>query len=263
MELTTYGQRIYRVRKSLNMTMSEFAKVIDVSGKSTVNEWEKDRAAPSDQSLKKIALISSAEENWLKYGSPEEYLYKILYAESFKETELRNKILSYIELKIELPNVLNIPSMDASGNAMKYSVLLKKVKELTDIEISIVIEDNIKDLLSEFENKNDVYSQDILLIKKAITFFSNEAIEQEFTFEGEYRIIEDALKAHTPRSSISPSSYSTFESYLQTLPDSMFDLNEKIDLYYSARLSDVVLDAMIKIKDIKQERLEKIKELDI
>ena len=43
----------------------------------------------------------------------------------------------------------------------------------------------------------------------------------------------------------------------------MFDLNEKIDLYYSARLSDVVLDAMIKIKDIKQERLEKIKELDI
>ena len=97
-----FGNRIKVVRTDLNLTMDEFAKRIGVSGKSTVNEWEKGRSKPNKNAMKKISEISNVPLEWFYFGDPELYLFNLLNSAAKKDGKLRSTILEYLYQKTDL-----------------------------------------------------------------------------------------------------------------------------------------------------------------
>lgn len=62
------GKRLRRLRKDNNLTLAEVAKRCGVSGKSTVNAWEKGRAYPKKH-IDKLAKMYGATVDYLNYGN--------------------------------------------------------------------------------------------------------------------------------------------------------------------------------------------------
>lgn len=67
------GQRIKRLRSEKNMSMDTLAKMVGVSGKSTINEWEKGRSLPHDKNMNRLAKLFGVQADYIKHGSLSEY----------------------------------------------------------------------------------------------------------------------------------------------------------------------------------------------
>lgn len=65
--MDTIGQRIYHLRKVLNLSMEKFGEKICIT-KSSVNSLEKDVNSPSDQTFKLICKEYNVDPFWLKTG---------------------------------------------------------------------------------------------------------------------------------------------------------------------------------------------------
>lgn len=63
------GERIYRIRKSLDLSQAEIAEKVGVNIK-TVNRWENDQADPRRQSRAALAEMSGYPESFFKRKSP-------------------------------------------------------------------------------------------------------------------------------------------------------------------------------------------------
>ncbi len=72
------GRRIKEIRTNLGYSMSQFGELISNSPKTTVNNWERGINLPKEDKLKKIALLGKTTTNELLYGSPEEFITKIV-----------------------------------------------------------------------------------------------------------------------------------------------------------------------------------------
>ncbi len=72
------GRRIKEIRTNLGYSMSQFGELISNSPKTTVNNWERGISLPKEDKLKKIALLGKTTTNELLYGSPEEFITKIV-----------------------------------------------------------------------------------------------------------------------------------------------------------------------------------------
>lgn len=72
------GRRIKEIRTNLGYSMSQFGELISNSPKTTVNNWERGINLPKEGKLKKIALLGKTTTNELLYGSPEEFIRKIV-----------------------------------------------------------------------------------------------------------------------------------------------------------------------------------------
>lgn len=72
------GRRIKEIRTNLGYSMSQFGELISNSPKTTVNNWERGINLPKEDKLKKIALLGKMTTNELLYGSPEEFITKIV-----------------------------------------------------------------------------------------------------------------------------------------------------------------------------------------
>ncbi|WP_343008500.1 helix-turn-helix transcriptional regulator [Parolsenella catena] len=64
----TFGQKVRYVRKKLDYTQTEFAKVLSVSF-ATVNRWENGRVAPSVLAAK--AFYEFCEDSFISFPSEE------------------------------------------------------------------------------------------------------------------------------------------------------------------------------------------------
>ncbi|GEL14043.1 helix-turn-helix domain-containing protein [Lapidilactobacillus mulanensis] len=83
------GNRIRAIREKLNYSMNDFSILID-SKKSTVNSWERGLAIPKENMLKKIALLGKVSIDEILYGSPKEYIKKLVGLH-FPNVELTSK----------------------------------------------------------------------------------------------------------------------------------------------------------------------------
>lgn len=72
------GTRIKKIRTDLGYSMSQFGELISDSPKTTVNNWERGINLPKEDKLKKISLLGKVTTNELLYGTPEEFLSKII-----------------------------------------------------------------------------------------------------------------------------------------------------------------------------------------
>lgn len=94
------GHKISDIRKSHNLTMEDFGKIVDAP-KSAVNNWEKGRNLPSKPRLLKIAMFGDTNTQYLLYGSNEEQTYKYLLNLLINFTSsnslLSGKLSSYLD----------------------------------------------------------------------------------------------------------------------------------------------------------------------
>lgn len=72
------GIRIKKIRTDLGYSMSQFGELISDSPKTTVNNWERGINLPKEDKLKKISLLGKVTTNELLYGTPEEFISKII-----------------------------------------------------------------------------------------------------------------------------------------------------------------------------------------
>ncbi|WP_413538371.1 helix-turn-helix domain-containing protein [Enterococcus malodoratus] len=72
------GIRIKKIRTDLGYSMSQFGELISNSPKTTVNNWERGINLPKENKLKKISLLGKVTTNEILYGTPEEFISKII-----------------------------------------------------------------------------------------------------------------------------------------------------------------------------------------
>lgn len=188
------GIRIEEIRKQKKLSMQEFATLIGVSGKSTVNEWEKGRSIPSEDTLKKIAYEGGVTINWLLYGSLDNYFLNILKENAINDDELYHAIIRYAEISTNLIEFQNAPFIyDNDGNLIDPDLHPEIIKSQIDETILEIIEENKDNLIQQFKINNFTYGDDIKVRNSAITFFDNLAMSSFFTFEGSYHHFKSAL----------------------------------------------------------------------
>ncbi|MGO2564397.1 helix-turn-helix domain-containing protein [Brochothrix thermosphacta] len=262
MEQTTMGGRIKRIRNSLNMTMEEFAKAIKVSGKSTVNEWEKDRSIPSYTNLKNIATLASVDANWIIHGTPREYVFKVLREEALRNSDLRSDILSYLSTRVELPSLNNMPLSEIKELDLKGS--LDKIKQDTDIKVIETLDFFFEDILKTFNilSKKDIYTKEHHIIDLASLYFEEELVSVQNTFEGALRNIDKFFTASglgKPR---------TYDKSLEDIIDNSLqkeekEINAQIDSYYFNKLNDLFLNTLHESQKIQKEYLDLKQKLNL
>ncbi|MFW3331990.1 helix-turn-helix domain-containing protein [Aerococcus viridans] len=105
------GTRIKKIRTDLGYSMSQFGELISNSPKTTVNNWERGINLPKEDKLKKIALLGKVTTNELLYGTPEEFLSKII-VEHFRlqlNPLFLKQIIAFLEKqKIDLYDEMSI-----------------------------------------------------------------------------------------------------------------------------------------------------------
>ncbi|GGC79899.1 helix-turn-helix domain-containing protein [Enterococcus wangshanyuanii] len=77
-DLKAAGQRIKDIRCQHNYSMARFSKLVGNSSASTVNNWEKGNNLPKEERLEKLAILGNTTVNWIRYGSFEEYVVRLL-----------------------------------------------------------------------------------------------------------------------------------------------------------------------------------------
>ena len=68
-----YGERIFNLRKSLNLTLEKFGERLGVT-KTTISRIEKEERAMTEQMLKAICREFDVSEEWLRTGEGEMYI---------------------------------------------------------------------------------------------------------------------------------------------------------------------------------------------
>lgn len=96
------GQRIRKIRKSLNLSMEKFGQLIDGLPRSTVNNWERGINLPKPESINRIAEIGHVTNEYLLYGDQEnQYILNMLRK---KAGELDPSVEEYILSEIKQNN---------------------------------------------------------------------------------------------------------------------------------------------------------------
>lgn len=96
------GQRIRKIRKTLNLSMEKFGQLIDGLPRSTVNNWERGINLPKPESINRIAEIGHVTNEYLLYGDQEnQYILNMLRK---KAGELDPRVEEYILSEIKQNN---------------------------------------------------------------------------------------------------------------------------------------------------------------
>lgn len=91
-DLKAAGQRIKDIRCQHNYSMARFSKLVGNSSASTVNNWEKGNNLPKEERLEKLAILGNTTVNWIRYGSFEEYVIRLLSQNKLKASLQKDQL---------------------------------------------------------------------------------------------------------------------------------------------------------------------------
>lgn len=265
------GGRIKRIRNSLNMTMEEFAKAIKVSGKSTVNEWEKDRATPGAAPLSRISNLTNVSEDWLVFGTPSEYVFSVLKKETTdNSTALYKSILTYLENTSILQFDDEELSYDDNGDYLDDSTYEHIVmKEITS-KINLILHEHSDHILEKYTKAHsiDVYRKELDIINYATEYFLKLSYLNQHTFEAEYNALKQGLLLYDPSTSLyhktgDTNEVTNIDVYLDSVKDHSESISKYVDDFYKNKLRLIQETALAEIESVKNQRIEKINELKI
>lgn len=187
------GLRINKLRKSKNLSMDAFAKQIGVAGKSTVNEWEKGRAIPSEQALEKIAKLGSVSKEYILYGSLQEYVKSVLHRHIEDET-LFVALKKYLYTTTDLSSFENAPLVyDNKGKPIPRDEIDEVVYGATIDEMTKAIDSLLPKIMVKINEEEITYYDEPEIIVQALSVINNEIFIQSFSFEGMYYLCKKAL----------------------------------------------------------------------
>lgn len=186
------GIRIHNLRVGENMSMDELAEKVAVSGKSTVNEWEKGRSIPNDVTINNIASLFGTTTDFLLHGSLSSFVKNVLITDGINDAEFNHLLWEYINLTTNTSDIL-------AGIAFDYdSFKPVSEKEQSNINESIVndaidhaISQNLNDFIASLKTGSSYPSQPEIIKISTQTLKKNIKILQN-TFTGKYhRLIRE------------------------------------------------------------------------
>ena len=151
------GNRIFKIRSNMNLTLDEFGKIINAS-KSSISEWEKGKNIPNRSRLEIIAKKGNITVNELLYGSPKEFLYNnidILFSNLDNNTGFLKNILNILDrgaIILELSETLDI------NNLTNIEKQFKKVIDDYFLDIKSNNENMIRYIKNNYELAVDIYN---------------------------------------------------------------------------------------------------------
>ena len=183
------GDRLRFLRKKKDLTLEEMSKIIGVSNKGVINNWEKVRNKPMKKYLVKYAEYFDVSLDWLIYGDLEIFVYNIIDIATntfidFETDKIVNEKGSYVYLMHELQE------------SIKYFCYTQLFPEGINVETNILIDIVAHYVLfGEFDpriaelSSSVNYSQeymayisecgydDIMILKRTINLFYNNLNE--------------------------------------------------------------------------------------
>ena len=151
------GNRIFKIRSNMNLTLDEFGKIINAS-KSSISEWEKGKNIPNRSRLEIIAKKGNITVNELLYGSPKEFLYNnidILFSNLDNNTGFFKSVLNILDrgaIILELSETLDI------NNLTNVEKQFKKVIDDYFLDIKSNNENMIRYIKNNYELAVDIYN---------------------------------------------------------------------------------------------------------
>lgn len=85
----TIGERIKKLRKSLNLTQKDFAKRAGISSASQICDFEKGLRSPSSKTIIRIAKAFNINPNWLLTGETDKKLIPTFILENTQEQKAK------------------------------------------------------------------------------------------------------------------------------------------------------------------------------
>lgn len=208
------GLRIKKLRQSKHLSMEELAKIINVSGKGTINNWEKGLSSPKIDNLYKLSQYFNVDENELLYGKIDDSVEFIVnYAMSLSSNDIDNIRANNALLQIDLDSFSKVTfinhlidfhevsSWDSFVNMTDYN---EDDSSENDVHINLgkYYADNklkqkeyyINETLNRVKNQ-DIKPNDYLQIMQTLAFVSEMHLEDEVaTNEGLISMVYDELK---------------------------------------------------------------------
>lgn len=255
-----FGLRLMYLRKSKNLSMQELANIIGVSGKSTINEWEKGRGLPKKTTMDRLSTVLSTNSNYLYYGDLKNFLkikvLNVLDNYGFRANVTFNKLI----------NVTN-------GNFHPDDVIVRHITKLKDH----VLQDDdtgVKDrifneiypgLFQIFASKGITYNTSLEEIDRVTNpYIENIYYKQVRSFEGQAMDVLHELEDRSTHPTNTTWTKKSFDEVAKKFVkegtlnwdgmnyeiDSMRQL---IQQYYWDRLNDELVETRLRIKTLLNE----------
>ncbi|GKQ43379.1 transcriptional regulator [Companilactobacillus sp. RD055328] len=175
------SERITQIRKDNNLSMQDFADLIGVSGKSTINEWEKGRSIPSKKTLAKITDKLNIEANYILYGNFNDYIRDLLISVIHEKTDeqLSSTFFDYLN---KIDALSRFRSYEESQPIETIQDQIRVREEIMNLAINSTIDDNISEL-SDFliEHQVNFGSSTSLILKTINNYFLKKLNKLELT----------------------------------------------------------------------------------
>lgn len=228
------GLRINKIRKSRNLSMEAFAKKIGVAGKSTVNEWEKGRAIPSEEALKKIAKLGFVSKEYILYGSLRDYVQSVLYDHIEDET-LFVALKKYLYTTTDISSFENAPLVYGyKRKPIPCDEIDEEIYDAIIDEMTKAIDSLLSKIMVKINEKGITYYEESKIVAQALSVINVETLIQSFSFEGVYYLCKRALNELPPGSAGDFSS----EKAVASLKKEGYSDEKILELQYEAKFNE-------------------------
>lgn len=133
------GKRIKMLRLNNELTLKELGKNLSLSI-STINSWERGISLPRKETLSLLANFFNVDENWLLFGSVEEYLTDIIEFYNLENQISKEEAFNFKKYLVEVGYIV--------GNLNELRFYAKEHLPILAESISVELEKEIKKKIS-------------------------------------------------------------------------------------------------------------------
>lgn len=245
------GLRLAKSRKEKNLTLNDVASFLSVSGKTTVNAWEKGRSYPKKH-IKELAKLYGIDENYLKFGSLNEYVKQILFDEFKKDTSnVKTWIFEYFRKFYDYNQVVHGFHLDKNGNYISNQD--EDLEWLKDYErecFDKFLKDNLDNIVKEIE-KNSIGYNDTKIKQLVIRYITILTLKKK----SEFMSITKNITYKLNEIDFNDINVHGLEfNNISDVPNRIAKtVEEKKEIFFKLKLSNMIMDFNNEIRNLEKE----------
>ena len=245
------GLRLAKSRKEKNLTLNDVASFLSVSGKTTVNAWEKGRSYPKKH-IKELAKLYGIDENYLKFGSLNEYVKQILFDEFKKDTSnVKTWIFEYFRKFYDYNQVVHGFHLDKNGNYIaNQDEDLEWLKDYERECFDKFLKDNLDNIVKEIE-KNSIGYNDTKIKQLVIRYITILTLKKK----SEFMSITKNITYKLNEIDFNDINVHGLEfNNISDVPNRIAKtVEEKKEIFFKLKLSNMIMDFNNEIRNLEKE----------
>lgn len=245
------GLRLAKSRKEKNLTLNDVASFLSVSGKTTVNAWEKGRSYPKKH-IKELAKLYGIDENYLKFGSLNEYVKQILFDEFKKDTSnVKTWIFEYFRKFYDYNQVVHGFHLDKNGNYIaNQDEDLEWLKDYERECFDKFLKDNLDNIVKEIE-KNSIGYNDTKIKQLVIRYITILTLKKK----SEFMSITKNITYKLNEIDFNDINVHGLEfNNISDVPNRIAKtVEEKKEIFFKLKLSNIIMDFNNEIRNLEKE----------